>query len=108
MLLQLQHPNIVPVYDMIVEGNNLAIIMEYQHGSNLHSMLRAWGTVAPGIALAVIERVLLALEQAHRSGVLHLDIKPDNVLFSGDFRYCRTHRRGWECIRAGAEQAGAQ
>ena len=84
VLMQLQHSSIVPVVDMIVEGGNLAIIMEYQHGGTLRDMLRTLGTIAPGTALAMMERVLLALEQAHRKKVLHLDIKPDNVLLSGN------------------------
>ena len=61
---------------MVVEGDNLAIVMEYQHGGSVREFLQKQKNLLPGEAFGIVERVLLALEYAHRSGVLHLDIKP--------------------------------
>ena len=85
VLSQLHHQYIVPIEDMVVEGDNLAIVMEYQHGGGVREFLQKQKNLLPGEAFGIVERVLLALEYAHRSGVLHLDIKPDNVLLSGHY-----------------------
>jgi len=85
VLSQLHHQYIVPIEDMVVEGDNLAIVMEYQHGGSVREFLQKQKNLLPGEAFGIVERVLLALEYAHRSGVLHLDIKPDNVLLSGHY-----------------------
>lgn len=85
VLSQLHHQYIVPIEDMVVEGDNLAIVMEYQHGGSVREFLQKQKNLLPGEAFGIVERVLLALEYAHRAGVLHLDIKPDNVLLSGHY-----------------------
>ena len=84
LLSSLRYRYIVPVHDLVVEGNTLAIVMEYEQGGSLRRYLESQGSLAPVIALGTVQRVLYALEYAHRAGVLHLDIKPDNVLISGN------------------------
>jgi hypothetical protein len=84
ILLGLRHPNIVQVHDLVVEGDDLAIVMDLVEGSDLRARLRARGTLPTREAVAVACAVLDALDAAHRAGCLHRDVKPDNVLVAGD------------------------
>ena len=83
MLLALSHPHIVPLTDMVVEGGVLALVMEFQHGGSLRQKLDSEGPLPVRLALSLMVKVLNAVEFAHRQGVMHLDIKPENVLLSG-------------------------
>lgn len=77
----LSNANIVSVYDFEVQGSTAYLIMEYVDGLTLSDLLK---TVGDGMTLdmvtAVFDGVAHALEYAHENQVLHLDIKPDNVL----------------------------
>ena len=79
VLAALDHPNIVRVYDY-VEQNVFAIVLERMHGGTLHALLRG-GRVSVKSACAITRALLDALEHAHRRGVLHRDVKPQNVMF---------------------------
>ena len=83
VLLALSHPHIVPLTDMVVEGGVLALVMEFQHGGSLRQKLDSKGPLPVRLALSLMVQVLNAVEFAHRQGVMHLDIKPENVLLSG-------------------------
>lgn len=80
VLLNLQHPNIVVVRDLVVEGEQLAIVMDLVVGGTLRDALQEHGTLAPAAAIDYTVQVLDALSAAHQKGVTHRDIKPDNVL----------------------------
>lgn len=73
--------NIVGVYDFEVQGNTAYLIMEYVEGITLTRFLREYD-VSLDIVAAVFSSVAHALEVAHANQVLHLDIKPDNVLIN--------------------------
>ena len=75
----LSHPNIVSVYDWGEEDDTYYIVMEYVSGRALSSMVRA-GPIDPDQAAAIGADVAAALAFAHRSGVVHRDVKPGNVL----------------------------
>lgn len=80
---KLQDQNIVGVYDFEIQGNNAYIIMEYVEGATLSQLLREHGGEFTLDAIAAVFRsVAHALQVAHRKNVLHLDIKPDNILVS--------------------------
>lgn len=79
LLVRLRHPNIVVVRDLVIEGDRIAIVMDHVAGGSLRGWLRN-GPVCPEIALEAVASVLDALEAAHNLGVVHRDIKPDNVL----------------------------
>ena len=83
VLLALSHPHIVPLTDMVVEGGVLALVMEFQHGGSLRQKLDSEGPLPVRLALSLMVQVLNAVEFAHRQGVMHLDVKPENVLLSG-------------------------
>ncbi|MFC7877594.1 PASTA domain-containing protein [Isoptericola sp. NPDC057391] len=81
---RLTHPGVVAVYDQGVDGDTSYLAMEYVPGTNLRRELHASGTLTLGRALDVVAQVLAALAAAHRKGLVHRDVKPENVLVVGD------------------------
>ncbi len=82
VLLSLQHDNIVTVRDLVVEGDVLAIVMDFVPGGSLRDLLATQKTLTPSSALLLCSQVLFAVAHAHSKGVTHRDIKPDNVLLA--------------------------
>lgn len=80
ILLSLDHPGILRVRDLVVEGEDLALVMDLVEGPDLGTHLRERGTLAVRDAVEVTVAVLDALVAAHAAGCLHRDVKPDNVL----------------------------
>jgi eukaryotic-like serine/threonine-protein kinase len=79
-----QHPNIVAIYDFGQEGGTYFIVMEFVDGETLRDELQRDGVIAPQRAAAIVAEVASALAFAHRSGVIHRDVKPGNVLLTAD------------------------
>lgn len=78
-LAQLNHPNIVTLYEFGRAGDLYFFLMEYVDGVNLGQLL-AGGRVAAREALAIVPQICDALQFAHDQGIVHRDIKPENVL----------------------------
>lgn len=78
----LNHPNIVAVYDWGQEASTYFIVMEYVEGRSLAEILRSEGMLHPDRAADVATDVAAALSFAHRNGVVHRDIKPGNILIA--------------------------
>ncbi|ATW48600.1 serine/threonine-protein kinase [Streptomyces peucetius] len=76
---RLDHPAVVNVHDVAVEGGQPWIVMELVQGSSLGAVLQE-GTLGTREAARIGLQVLGALEAAHQAGILHRDVKPDNVL----------------------------
>jgi serine/threonine protein kinase/beta-lactam-binding protein with PASTA domain len=83
---KLAHHNVVAVFDTGEDSGTLFLVMEYVPGLTLRDLIRKEAPMAPGKALAVIEPVLGALAAAHDAGILHRDVKPENVLLADDGR----------------------
>ena len=83
---RLSHPDIVAVYDQGSDDGHVFLVMEYVAGVTLRDIIRARGRLAPAEALAVMDHVLAALGAAHAAGLVHRDVKPENVLVTGDGR----------------------
>ncbi|HEY7717270.1 MAG TPA: Stk1 family PASTA domain-containing Ser/Thr kinase [Pedococcus sp.] len=81
---QLSHPNVVAVFDQGEDDGSMFLAMEYVPGQTLRDVMRAEGTLTPRAALDIIEPVLQALAAAHRAGIIHRDVKPENVILRED------------------------
>lgn len=86
ILTGLRHPNVVAVRDLVVEGDRLAIVMDYVDGGSLRDALIKFRNVPPQVAAGTTASVLDGLAGAHQRRVLHRDVKPDNVLLLSDWR----------------------
>ncbi len=80
----LQHPNIVQVYDYGQTDGNYFIVMELVDGTDLRRYLRSRGVLAVDRAIIIAHDVALGLGAAHRRGIVHRDVKPQNVLVGKD------------------------
>src|ERR1700722_5579513 len=83
---RLSHQNIVAVYDQGSDGHSLYLAMEYVPGPTLRALLRERRWLPWTEALALMEPILAALAAAHQAGIVHRDVKPENVLISPDGR----------------------
>lgn len=107
----LNHPNIVGVYDWGKVNNTYYIAMEYVNGRTLADILKQSGTLTPMQVCDVMSEVASALISAHQNGVIHRDVKPGNILVSttgqvkvADFGIARALGSG---VEQGLTQTGA-
>jgi len=78
----LNHPNIVSVFDWGEESGTYFIVMEYVEGRSLAEIIRTEGSIHPDKVAEISSEVATALSFAHRNGIVHRDVKPGNVLVS--------------------------
>jgi eukaryotic-like serine/threonine-protein kinase len=83
---RLSHQNVVAVFDQGADGPFLYLAMEFVPGRTLKDLLRDSGRFAPATALEILAGVLDGLASAHASGIVHRDVKPENVLVTADGR----------------------
>ena len=83
---RLSHQNVVAVFDQGADGPFLYLAMEYVPGRTLKELLRDSGRFPPATALEIMVGVLGGLAAAHASGIVHRDVKPENVLVAADGR----------------------
>ncbi|MFH8464030.1 serine/threonine-protein kinase [Streptomyces sp. NPDC017991] len=79
-LLGLDHPHVVSVRDLVVDGTDLALVMDLVRGTDLRTRLDRERRLAPEAAVAIVADVADGLAAAHAAGVVHRDVKPENVL----------------------------
>lgn len=91
---QLDHPNIVRVYEFFTTSENYYLVMEFVNGMSLRDLIQRQGALAPNQAVAIFKQALSALDYAHTfgcvdesehqlKGIIHRDIKPANLLLDG-------------------------
>jgi len=78
---KLEHPNIIPIYRVGKSGRVIYFVMKFLRGKPLSSVLAARGSLPPGEIRLVLAQVGRALAYAHKGGIVHRDIKPDNIMF---------------------------
>ncbi|MGW4520530.1 protein kinase domain-containing protein [Amycolatopsis sp. NPDC004378] len=83
ILVGLRHPNLVGVHDLVVEGETVAIVMDLVGGGDLRARLNAEKTLLPSEVARIGAGVASALAAVHQAGVVHRDVKPENVLMDG-------------------------
>ena len=83
---RLSHPNVVAVYDQGEDNGTVFLAMELVPGHTLRDTIAKEAPMSPERALAILDPVLSALASAHRSGLIHRDVKPENVLIADDGR----------------------
>jgi hypothetical protein len=81
---QLSHPNVVTIIDRGEEDGHQFIVFEYVPGNTLKDYLASRGPLPPGEALSLAIEVGKGLAYAHRQGIVHRDVKPQNVILNGD------------------------
>jgi serine/threonine-protein kinase len=79
----LNHPNIVAIFDSVIDEDSVLIVMEYVEGESLADRMRR-GRLEDAEALPILEHVAAALDHAHAQGVVHRDVKPSNILIGAD------------------------
>lgn len=83
---RLSHQGVVAVYDQGRDDDLVYLVMELVQGTTLRDLLNEAGALTAGQALGVLEPLLEALAVAHRAGIVHRDVKPENVLLTDDGR----------------------
>lgn len=83
---KLSHPNIVTVHDFGLDGDNLFIVMEYVQGTDLKNLLKQRGQFSIEETLDLMVQACAGVGYAHRAGLVHCDIKPQNMLITHDWR----------------------
>jgi serine/threonine-protein kinase len=84
---ELEHPNIVPVYDAGEVEGRLYLAMKFIEGTDLAQLLEKEGTLPPERTMAMLQQLADALDAAHKNGLIHRDVKPANALLDGDRLY---------------------
>src|SRR6185437_11608456 len=85
---RLQEPHVVPIHDYGEIDGQIFLEMRLVEGTDLDSVLKRFGPLTPPRAVAIITQIASALDAAHAAGVMHRDVKPQNILVtSDDFAY---------------------
>ncbi len=83
---RLAHPNVVSVFDQGQDSDMAYLVMEYLPGITLRDLLKDFGKLTPEQTVDVMDSVLRGLAAAHEAGIVHRDVKPENVLLADDGR----------------------
>jgi serine/threonine protein kinase len=85
---RLQEPHVVPIHDYGEIDGLLYVDMRMIDGTDLRKMLKRFGPMTPARAVAIVRQVASALDAAHEAGVMHRDVKPENIIVTrSDFAY---------------------
>ncbi len=105
----LDHPHVVRVVDVEVREQHPYLVMELVRGGSLVDWLDRWGAMPPAMAVEAIRQTAVGVQEAHRQGLVHRDLKPHNVLITEtgqckvtDFGIVRPERGEAELTRTGA------
>lgn len=84
VMTRLNHPNICRAYQFYEDADQVAIVMEYLEGDDLQRLTDRFGPVQPAKAIEWYRQLLPAFQYAHEQGIIHRDVKPSNVLLTGN------------------------
>lgn len=80
----LTHPNIVDIFDVGEDGDIHYLVMEYIEGQTLKEFIVSNGPLSPEEALPIMQQLVSAISNAHENGIVHRDVKPQNILMDRD------------------------
>lgn len=93
------HRNVCRMFDLSKEGETYYITMEYVPGEDLKSLIKKNGPLSPGKTVFIAKQLCQGLAEAHKSGIIHCDLKPQNIMIDGegnvrivDFGVARSHK----------------
>jgi eukaryotic-like serine/threonine-protein kinase len=81
---RLNHPHVVAVYDLVTDGDDTWLVMEYVEGVTLSALIKRDGALTPDEAAPLVRQAADALAAAHAAGIVHRDVKPSNMLVTPD------------------------
>ena len=81
---RLNHPHVVAVFDLVTDGDERWLVMEYVEGVTLAQLVRDEGALTPDQAAPLLRQAADALAAAHQAGIVHRDVKPSNILVTAD------------------------
>jgi serine/threonine-protein kinase len=81
-IARVSHPNVVQIFDLRTDGEDLSLLLEFVDGATLGKLLKDRGPLPQEVALTICCAILSGLEAAHAAAIIHRDLKPDNVLVS--------------------------
>jgi eukaryotic-like serine/threonine-protein kinase len=81
---QLQHENLVRIYDFGESSGRFYLVMEYIEGKTIGTLISEDGAIPPPTAVKLVRQVAMGLEHAHRKGLVHRDVNPYNILVTRD------------------------
>ncbi|OHV31659.1 MULTISPECIES: serine/threonine-protein kinase [Pseudofrankia] len=83
LVARIADPHVVRIHRLIAEGDRVGIVMDHLPDGDLRALLRREGALPPADATRLAGQILLGLRRAHEAGVVHRDVKPENVLLRG-------------------------